>query len=239
MHAVSSATFQPLGVSSYSHRTNFAKINSSILILLSFASPTPLPRTKAHLKQPSEPLLQPPVIVHSREHTRAAIEQPTEPSSTSLSPALEPRRLQSIQALPLASSRKDRSRAFLPSVPPPSNFRALRKPYFLNSNRSGLPRASQHRTSESLPSSHPSRQPLPVFTVEPASADANCAIASSPQTPQRVRAPKPLAPHSSTQASCTPLEHPSLLHLSRANRKPALPYCIRHPEPLGRKNSSA
>ena len=157
MHAVSSATFQPLGVSSYSHRTNFAKINSSILILLSFASPTPLPRTKAHLKQPSEPPLQPPVIVHSREHTRAATEQPTEPSLTSLSPALGPRRLQSIQALPLASSRKDRSRAFLPSVPPPSNFRALRKPYFLNSNRSGLPRASQHRTSESLPSSHPSR----------------------------------------------------------------------------------
>ena len=176
MHAVSSATFQPLGVSSYSHRTNFAKINYSILILLSFASPTPLPRTKAHLKQPSEPLLQPPVIVHSREHTRAATEQPTEPSSTSPSPALEPRRLQSIQALPLASSSKDRSRAFLPSVPPPSNFRALRKPYSLNSDQSGLPQAS------CTPLEHPSLLHL-------------------------TRAPKPLAPHSSTQASCTPLEH--------------------------------
>ena len=191
---------------------------------LSFPPPATLPRTKAHLKQPSEPLLQFPVIVHNREHTRAATEQPTEPTSTSLSPALEPRRLQSIQALPLASSRKDRSRAFLPSVPPPSNFRALRKPYSLNSNRSNLSRASQHRTSESLPSSHPSRQPtaLPVFTVEPASADANCAIASSPQTPQRVRAPKPLAPHSSTQASCTSLEHPSLLHSTRAHKPLAL-----------------
>ena len=233
MHAVSSATFQPLGVSSYSHRTNFAKINSSILILLSFTSPTPLPRTKAHLKQPSEPLLQPPVIVHSREHTRAATEQSTEPSSTSLSPALEPRRLQSIQALPLASSRKDRSRAFLPSVPPPSNFRALRKPYFLNSNRSGLPRASQHRTSESLPSSHPSRQPKRSscihsrasicrcqlrnrqFTANaPArpSTQASCTSLEHPSLLHSTRAPKPLAPHSSTQASCTPLEHSSLLH---------------------------